>query len=506
MSKAKQLWERNTFMRRSNKLGLAVTAVLSLSAGTVFMPAAARGNIWVANNGNGGTTVSEYTNAGSPVNGNGTLISGLNEPCGIALSGADLYVVNSGNNTIGEYYAGNGTVINAALVSGLNAPRDIAVLGSNLYVANSGNGTIGEYNAGNGTVINAGLVTGLNLPMGIAVSGSNLYVANLGSSTIGEYNAGNGTVINAGLVTGVNQPIGLAVSGSNLYVVNSGNNTIGEYNAGNGTAVNASLVSGLNYPRDIAVLGSNLYATNFIGTTIGEYNAGNGTAVNASLVSGLGRPWGIAVTASANSALLTITATGTATPAYTGAGNASSITVTNTGVGYYVPGLLNHITANGGNGSVKITGFANNDPEIIAVALSVTDGNGTHAPTAQELTDIITDLNAGQSLATGVTSATVEAFSGNTTGTLQHDNASAYNLLNTSETTAGGGTLDLAVLVTGTTLTSPQTFGIDFSSETADGMSAVDVTDIAVVPEPATLSLLAVGSFGLLARRRRRAA
>ena len=37
--------------------------------------------------------------------------------------------------------------MNAALVSGLNTPVGVAVSGGNLYVANSGNGTIGEYDA-----------------------------------------------------------------------------------------------------------------------------------------------------------------------------------------------------------------------------------------------------------------------------------------------------------------------------------------------------------------------
>ena len=67
--------------------------------------------------------------------------------------------------------------MNASLVSGLSVPAGIAVSGSNLFVANTGNGTIGEYTTSGG-VVNASLVSGLNDPVGIAVSGSNLFVVN----------------------------------------------------------------------------------------------------------------------------------------------------------------------------------------------------------------------------------------------------------------------------------------------------------------------------------------
>ena len=107
------------------------------------------------------------------------LVSGLSNPLGIAVSGANLWVANTGGGTIGEYNATTGAVVNAALVSGLNSPTGIAVSGGNLWVANHGNGTIGEYNATTGAVVNAALVSGLNAPTGIAVSGGNLWVTNV---------------------------------------------------------------------------------------------------------------------------------------------------------------------------------------------------------------------------------------------------------------------------------------------------------------------------------------
>ena len=59
---------------------------------------------------------------------------------GVALSsatarGQDIYVTNQVTGTIGEYSISGGTV-NASLVSGLNNPAGIAVSGSDLFVTN----------------------------------------------------------------------------------------------------------------------------------------------------------------------------------------------------------------------------------------------------------------------------------------------------------------------------------------------------------------------------------
>src|SRR5450759_1108227 len=96
-----------------------------------------------------------------------------------------------------------------------------------IFVVNTSADTIGEY-TNSGATVNASLVSGLNEPLGIAVSGSNLFVTNgyggtTGAGTIGEYNAITGATVNASLVSGLNYPVGIAVSGSNLFVTSSGN-------------------------------------------------------------------------------------------------------------------------------------------------------------------------------------------------------------------------------------------------------------------------------------------
>jgi PEP-CTERM motif-containing protein len=77
------------------------------------------------NIGNG--TVGEYTTSGATVN--ASLISGLNEPIGIAVDGSDLFITNAGSGTIGEYTT-SGATVNTSLISGLDGPEGIVVVPS----------------------------------------------------------------------------------------------------------------------------------------------------------------------------------------------------------------------------------------------------------------------------------------------------------------------------------------------------------------------------------------
>ena len=57
---------------------------------------------------------------------------------------ADLILETNAIGTIGEYTT-SGATVNAALISGLNAPIGIAVSGSDLFVTNNFGNTIGEF-------------------------------------------------------------------------------------------------------------------------------------------------------------------------------------------------------------------------------------------------------------------------------------------------------------------------------------------------------------------------
>jgi hypothetical protein len=278
--------------------GLAAFAALYL------IPATGSGSqIFVANQGPltgtiGNGTIGVYTTSGATVN--SALVSGLDLPFGIALSGGNLFVagakfISPGNWTIGKYNATTRATVNSALVSGLATPTGLALSEGNLFVSQLGG--VGEYTT-SGATVNSALVSGLFAPNGIAVSGGKLFVADTNTFTIGVYNAITGATVNSALVSGVIGVFGIAVSGNNLFVVND--DRIGVYNATTGAPINPAFISGLDGPAYLALSGGSLFVTSigsfpFLNGTIGEYNATTGAPVNSTLISGLDQPAGIVV-------------------------------------------------------------------------------------------------------------------------------------------------------------------------------------------------------------------
>ena len=145
---------------------------------------------------------------------------------------ADIFVANTGTQTIGEYDATTGAVISAPLITGLGTGTYLAVSGGDIFVSNQ-DGYIGEYTTA-GVTISTSLVTGLNNPMGIAVSGNDIFIGQ-NDGKISEYTT-SGTTVNASLITGVPEfPEGLAISGNDLFVAYPNAGTVGEYTTSGST-------------------------------------------------------------------------------------------------------------------------------------------------------------------------------------------------------------------------------------------------------------------------------
>jgi hypothetical protein len=264
-------------------------AFVVLALAILARPAIARSDtIFVVNSGSG--TIGEYADSGATLN--ASLITGLNSPNGIALSGSDLFVANSGDGTIGEYTT-SGATVNASLLSGLVGVTDVAVSGSNLFVLYSGG--VGEFTT-SGTTVNASLISVGN-GLAMALSGSDLFILTSGASStsVGHYTT-SGTTVNPSLTATPNTSRGIAVHHSALYIGHG--STISVIDLSTGVTLNTSLISGLNNAYGIGFSGSNLFVVNrgtAPGTgSIGEYTD-SGATVNSALITGLNEPWGIVV-------------------------------------------------------------------------------------------------------------------------------------------------------------------------------------------------------------------
>jgi sugar lactone lactonase YvrE len=204
--------------------------------------------------------------AGSSGSADGTGTAALfNNPLGVASDVNDVYVADSGNHMIRKIAIATGevtTLAGTAETSGaadgtgtaalFNNPADIASDGTNLYVADSGNNTIRKIviatrevttlagTAGtSGSADGTGTAALFNNPLGIATDRTNLYIADSGNNTIRKIVIAKGTVTTFAGKTGssgsangngtaalFNNPVGVATVGADLYVGDTGNNTI----------------------------------------------------------------------------------------------------------------------------------------------------------------------------------------------------------------------------------------------------------------------------------------
>jgi len=204
------------------------------------------------------TTVAGNPPQAGSVDGTGDA-SRFRAPAGIAVIGDEVFVADTDNHTIRKIDS-TGVVTTIAGAAGspgstdspprFRSPAGITALGGDLYVSDSGNNTIRKVTTAGvtttiaGTAGSSGSSDGsgtaalFSNPQGIVELGGDLYVSDSGNNTIRKVTTGgtvttvSGSAGNPGSADGIatvarfRSPLGIAVLGTSLYVADTGNNTI----------------------------------------------------------------------------------------------------------------------------------------------------------------------------------------------------------------------------------------------------------------------------------------
>jgi virginiamycin B lyase len=191
--------------------------------------------------------------------------------CGLAVSNGNLYWADSSRGTIGRMglpaspygyadFISERVFIDEAFISGIVNPCGVAVDGGHIYWTSSGSMSIGRANL-DGSGVDRTFISGVSSPCGIAADSSHLYWGSFVGDSIGRANLGGGEV-NEDFVLGAEGPCGIAVDGSHVYWSNWDSSSIGRAGI-DGSAPKYQFISGLKNPCGVAVDGSHIYWTNW---------------------------------------------------------------------------------------------------------------------------------------------------------------------------------------------------------------------------------------------------
>ena len=303
--------------------------------------------------------------AGAPPGSDGTGTTAIfGSTGGIATDGNNLYVADTGNNTIRKILIATGmvtTIAGQVGVSGsadgigtaasFNYPEGITTDGTKLYVADSGNNKIrqiviatGVVSSVTGTTSTAsafgamdgdGATATFDYPKGITTDGINLYVADYSNSKIRKIVIATGMVSSvtgaantsstqgaadgAGATATFDTPEGITTDGVNLYVADTYNNKIRQIVISTsvvssvtgaagvtgmaGAAEGTGVMAKFDRPSGITTDGTNLYVTDTFNNKIRQIVIASGVVSSVTGTAGTLSTAGVADGAGATATL-----------------------------------------------------------------------------------------------------------------------------------------------------------------------------------------------------------
>jgi hypothetical protein len=187
------------------------------------------------------------------------------------------------------------------VVDTFKLPRGIAISGSNAYIVNTGTQSVTSCSLSGGVITTCsspytGSAGTFDVPYYIAISGSKAYITNISAAAVGP-GPGAGSIavcsISSGVISctdppysqagAINGPYGIAISGSLVYIANY-TNSIAVCTLDNSGAIilnscTAYPSANLNTPSGIAIDGSTAYVTNEGGQSVTTCSIGSNGAI-----------------------------------------------------------------------------------------------------------------------------------------------------------------------------------------------------------------------------------
>src|SRR5262245_4118949 len=218
-----------------------------------------------------------------------SLITGVEIPGDVAVSGNYIYWANGETNEIGRAKL-DGTLVDQSFISVLGPIGAVAVGAGHIYWGSQGESStsarIGRANLDGSHVDQSFVSVGAGSFIGgLAVDRRHIYWTNRDEGTLGRADL-TGAHVNQHLINGAKAPTGLALDGRHLYW---GNDPTGGAKASiaratlTGSHVSEHFIAGVSEPFGVAVDSQHVYWSNFGTGNIGRANR-NGSDVNQSFI------------------------------------------------------------------------------------------------------------------------------------------------------------------------------------------------------------------------------